>query len=109
MAIYSRQRDVIMSALKSALYHPTADELYAYLRPSNPSLSLATVYRNLRLMAESGEIMRLSIPGEADRFDPVNDGHYHGDSCGCRVTGASILFYGVCRECAEKRNEFKGS
>ena len=50
MAIYSRQRDVIMSALKSALYHPTADELYAYLRPSNPSLSLATVYRNLRLM-----------------------------------------------------------
>lgn len=133
MAIYSRQRDVIMSALKSALYHPTADELYAYLRPSNPSLSLATVYRNLRLMAESGEIMRLSMPGEADRFDPVNDGHYHmictscagitdidrssipdirkaaGDSCGCCVTGASILFYGVCRECAEKRNEFKGS
>ena len=131
MAIYSRQRDLILAALKSALYHPTADALYAYLKPSNPLLSLATVYRNLRLMADSGEIMRLGIPGGADRFDPVNDGHYHmvcsscagitdidrssipdirkaaGDSCGCCVTGVSILFYGVCRECAERRNEFK--
>ena len=45
---YSRQRQLIWDAVTQGGGHPTAEELYQRLKPDNPALSLATVYRNLR-------------------------------------------------------------
>jgi len=56
---YSRQREHILNTLKENAIHPTADEVYALARRDMPMLSLATVYRNLNLLAENGVIRRI--------------------------------------------------
>lgn len=122
--ISSAQRTLILDALTKNRTHPTAGELYAAMYAQDPAcVSLATVYRNLNQLAEAGVIARIPIPGEADRFDPVADGHLHmacarcgtivdvpasalPDVCapasaatGCDVTGCSIIFHGLCAAC----------
>lgn len=122
--IRSKQRDLIYHALNLSCSHPTAEELYSaiHLEGEN-SLSLATVYRNLNQLVEAGMIARVSIPGEADRYDAVNDGHLHmlckkcgtvedvpkaaipdicvpaSDASGCDITSFSLLFSGLCPNC----------
>ena len=54
---YSRQRELIYEALRQTEQHPTAEMIYQWLKPANPSLSLGTVYRNLALLSDLGEIM----------------------------------------------------
>ena len=121
--IYSRQRELVMETLCENRVHPTADELYGLIREHTPGISLATVYRNLNQLVDSGRVMRITVPRGADRFDPVNDGHYHmacelcghiddiprsavPDVCAAatRATGldirkSKILFFGVCNAC----------
>lgn len=74
---HSRQRDAIMAYLKTRKDHPTADMVYRDIRNSIPHISLGTVYRNLSLLAECGEINRLSWDGKIDRFDADIRPHYH--------------------------------
>ena len=63
---YSRQREAILAYLHSTKEHPTAEKVYMELRAQFPKLSLGTVYRNLNLLAESGEILRLSCGDSTD-------------------------------------------
>ena len=56
---YSKQREAILDFLKTRKDHPTADLVYSSLKPDFPNLSLGTVYRNLSLLADLGEILRL--------------------------------------------------
>ena len=49
--------------------HPTADTVYLNIRQAFPNISLGTVYRNLNLLSEMGEIMKITTDGGADRFD----------------------------------------
>ncbi|MDR2180185.1 MAG: transcriptional repressor [Synergistaceae bacterium] len=78
---YSAQKEIIGEAL-ARLDHPTAAEVYEEVRRNLPQISLGTVYRNLSLMAEEGELLRLSFPEAPDRFDPNVYEHYHA-SCVC--------------------------
>ncbi len=57
---YSRQRESIKANLMSRRDHPTADALYASIREEFPNISLGTVYRNLNLLVETGEILKLT-------------------------------------------------
>ena len=57
---YSRQRESIKANLMSRHDHPTADALYASIREEFPNISLGTVYRNLNLLVETGEILKLT-------------------------------------------------
>ena len=57
---YSRQRELIYEALRQTEQHPTAEMIYQWLKPANPSLSLGTVYRNLNLLASAGWHFRWS-------------------------------------------------
>lgn len=77
MSKYSRQREMILEALTDNLSHPTADWVYSYLKPDNPALSMGTVYRNLNHLTEKGLVRKLSVPGEADRFDAGDSAHLH--------------------------------
>ena len=54
---HSRQRDCIKEFLIGRHDHPTADMVYAHVREEFPHISLGTVYRNLSLLSEIGEIM----------------------------------------------------
>jgi Fur family peroxide stress response transcriptional regulator len=65
------------------LDHPTASEVYEEVRKCFPQISLGTVYRNLSLMAEDRELLRLSFPEAPDRFDPNAHEHYHAACVRC--------------------------
>lgn len=73
---YSAQKMMIENALKK-LDHPTATEIYEDIRKDYPNISLGTVYRNLGVMAESGEILRISLGDTPDRFDINIHEHLH--------------------------------
>jgi len=71
------QRKVLIEELKKLKTHPTADELYAIVRGRLPQISLGTVYRNLELLSEKGEILKIELTGKQKRFDGNTLGHYH--------------------------------
>ncbi len=88
---YSRQRETIKDFLLSRNDHPTADTVYINVRKSYPNISLGTVYRNLTLLADIGEISRLCVGDGVDHFDAITEPHYHFicQQCG-RITDLEI-------------------
>jgi Fe2+ or Zn2+ uptake regulation protein len=57
--------------------HPGADWVYDQVRKEIPNISMGTVYRNLKLLAQAGQIRELEIPGSLSRFDGDLSNHYH--------------------------------
>ncbi|RGY99310.1 transcriptional repressor [Clostridium sp. AM58-1XD] len=126
---YSRQRESIKTCLMARRDHPTADALYMSIREEYPNISLGTVYRNLNLLVELGEIQKLCCGDGADHFDGDISPHYHFicRECGsvsdlsmdisndmnllaARHTDGHIdshitYFYGTCKDCLSKRNQ----
>jgi Fe2+ or Zn2+ uptake regulation protein len=80
----SKQREAIVRVLNGSKSHPTADWVYEQVRKEIPSISLGTVYRNLKMMKEQGEILELGTAGGLGRFDGNSQNHYHFrcDRCG---------------------------
>ncbi len=126
---YSRQRQMIFSFLMTRKDHPTADVVYQNIRQNYPNISLGTVYRNLTLLAERGEILRLQVGDGVDHFDGDTSRHCHFvcSDCGSvtdiqldgleelfskaqqefdgRIDRQSTCFYGVCGKCLDKSAE----
>jgi Fur family peroxide stress response transcriptional regulator len=122
---HSRQREMIKAFLMSRKDHPTADIVYMNVRQQNPNISLGTVYRNLTLLADMGEIRRLRVGDGVDHFDADISPHYHFvcTECGAvidlemdsiegitelagagfngRIAGHVTYFYGSCGNCAK--------
>ncbi len=73
----TKQRKLIYNIVNASCIHPTAEEIYEEAKREMPSIALGTVYRNLSLMVDAGEILRISIPGEPDRFDKTLHPHGH--------------------------------
>lgn len=63
------QRKMILSVIQSACYHPTAEQIFSLVKKRLPAISMGTVYRNLDILTQQGEIHRIDIPGEPVRFD----------------------------------------
>ncbi|MBQ9932168.1 MAG: transcriptional repressor [Firmicutes bacterium] len=80
---YSRQRELIRNVMRGNRTHPTANDVYLKLKEVCPSLSLGTVYRNLNLLVENGEIERIEMPNGCDRFDGNPGQHYHAVCTSC--------------------------
>ena len=119
------QRSLVFEAVNKLQSHATADEIYKAIVKEHPNVSRATVYRNLNLLSEMGDIRKIEIPGGADRFDHLCHDHCHVkcEKCGrifdvdmeyiagleksiknnrgFTFTGYDILFRGVCPECQE--------
>lgn len=118
----TKQRRMVYDAVMKHFDHPNAEDIYAEVHALDGKISKATVYRNLRLLAENGEIMPVKVPG-ADRFDSTLTLHYHiictecgavedvpieyeaeKDSCAESLTGYDIkrhrtVFEGICPKC----------
>jgi Fur family peroxide stress response transcriptional regulator len=77
MKKYSKQRETILSNLKSRIDHPTAEQLYLDLKEQMPELGIATVYRNLSELCENGQVVKIKSKTGADRFDGNNKPHIH--------------------------------
>ena len=59
MLKYSRQREAIKTFLAGRYDHPTAETVYLGIKKEFPNISLGTVYRNLSLLSDIGEIQNL--------------------------------------------------
>jgi len=70
--------------LRATDRHPTAADIYVGLRPEMPSLSLATVYRNLDVLVADGQIDEVPSGVGAARYDGnvVPHHHFHCEGCG---------------------------
>lgn len=123
MIKYSKQRETILNNLINRKDHPTADMVFESVRKEIPNISLGTVYRNLSLLSESGQILRIQTGIGPDRFDGFTKPHSHFicKSCGkvfdmdyvpnqSTITKASELvpgiieeadfqFFGICNDC----------
>jgi Fur family peroxide stress response transcriptional regulator len=77
MSRRSRQRDTILKVVMNTKTHPRADWVYEQVRKEIPNISLGTVYRNLKSLAEAGEIYQLELAGSTSLFDGNIDNHYH--------------------------------
>lgn len=83
------QRHAILSFLMHSVTHPTADEIYKSLSPTFPSMSVATIYNNLRLFVDAGLIRELTYGDDSSRFDADLSDHYHAI---CRTCGTIVDF-----------------
>lgn len=124
---HSRQREMIKAFLLTRKDHPTADTVYMNVRRQNPNISLGTVYRNLTLLADIGEINRLRVGDGVDHFDADTSPHYHFVCSECggvtdlrmdsiekiteiagagfdgHIAGHVTYFYGTCGNCIKAR------
>ena len=120
------QKNIILEQARR-LHHPTAEEVYEAVFRAYPSISRATVYRNLKRLSEEGAISHVRLPDGADRFDSMTQKHYHirctecgrvfdvdmpyfsgledkiADKHGFDVNGHDITFVGLCPDCKIKK------
>jgi Fe2+ or Zn2+ uptake regulation protein len=125
----SRQRDLILTILRSTRNHPTADWIYENARKEMPKISLGTVYRNLNVLKEEGRIQELALLGGINRYDGDLRDHYHvrcsdcglvedvphvssrvsdkeiEDLTGFRIHFHSLEFIGLCPLCLNMRHQ----
>ncbi len=120
------QRHAILSYLINTMSHPTADEIYKALSPRFPSMSVATVYNNLKVFIESGLVREMTYGDHSSRFDADLSEHYHalceecgklvdfaykplndleqaaGEMTGFQVKSHRVEVYGICSDCAKQ-------
>ena len=77
------QKDLVLSTVMGMSCHPTAEEVFAQVSQLYPSISKATVYRNLNLLSEMGEIRKIQMAEGADRYDGNISGHHHSICSKC--------------------------
>ena len=124
-----RKRNAILSCLRSTDVHPSADWVYAQVKPEYPDISLGTVYRNLALFKQQGLIASLGTVNGVERFDGNTDPHVHfictrcdsvtdlpqmavpqslcsqaAAQTGGLVEVCHLSFTGVCNRCCSSRN-----
>lgn len=78
------QRDVLLRAVSETIGHPTADDLVKEVRKVLPTVSPATVYRNVQELVRAGLIGTLERSGAAVQFETNPDHHHHFM---CRLCG----------------------
>ncbi|MCA0044733.1 Fur family transcriptional regulator [Celeribacter litoreus] len=70
------QRRVIASVLEDAHDHPDVEELHARANKRDPRISLATVYRTVKLFEESGILERLEFGDGRARYETADRAHH---------------------------------
>lgn len=84
---HSHKRDAVEQAICSSKEHPSADHVYASLRESYPSISLATVYRNIAQLRADDKIKSVGIVNGVERYDGDLRDHPHFvcEQCGAVI------------------------
>jgi Fur family peroxide stress response transcriptional regulator len=118
------QRHAVLQFLLDTVSHPTADDIYKALESRFPSMSVATVYNNLKVFIDSGLVRELAYGDSSSRFDADMSNHYHAkctqcgslvdfnypalhhveasaaDETGFLIQGHRLEVYGTCANCA---------
>ena len=124
----SRQREIILDTLTRNAVHPTAERLHQIIKSEDPetNLGIATVYRNLKKLAELGIIKKIEGLEESEHFDHNTHTHYHflctkcnrvfdidadiapdvldkvEKQTGFEVSHYDIVMQGICKDCKTK-------
>jgi len=117
------QKELVLEAVRAMRSHVTADDVYEYIRKDHPNIGKGTVYRNLNILDEEKEILKIQISNGPDRFDFTLKEHYHvrcvkcqdvmdvdmdaisdmqdriKDKHGIKFLNYDILFEGICPAC----------
>ena len=129
----TKQREAILRFLRGTTLHPTADRIYEEVRKDIPNISKGTVYRNLKVLQEMGQVSELNLNGTVSRFEAKQESHYHFrcEQCGqvldvdepvdreldqkvARRTNLIISYHqlefrGLCHDCQHKKQEMSKS
>lgn len=87
----TRQRDIILDTFLSSDRHMSIEELYLKLRAKHPNIGYATVYRTLKLFAESGIAREMQFGDGQTRYEHAAQGEHH-DHLVCTRCGAIMEF-----------------
>jgi len=124
------QRLAICQQVMASKEHPTSAMIYQQLKPDYPSLSLATVYNTLDILANLGIINEIGYAADRQvHYDGEKDPHLHivCTSCGAivdirddrlfqlnnqiiqrsgyQLIGSHLVYYGLCPSCQSKKKE----
>lgn len=118
----TKQKNLVSEALHH-LHHPTAEEIYTYIKGIYPSISIGTVYRILGSFEQKNEILHIKIANKPDHYDFRTHPHYHFYCKTCEkvydinipnipkfdqeidghlIEEHLILFNGICANCNHK-------
>ncbi|HIE26937.1 TPA: transcriptional repressor [Candidatus Poribacteria bacterium] len=124
----TKQRLIILNALRNTATHPTAEEIYNMVKPQIPNISLGTVYRTLGALEELGLLQKLVYGGSFSRYDGNVNAHYHAVCLDCgkvldvdepvlsnleerfssetgfTIVGHKLEFHGYCKDCCKRKN-----
>ncbi|HZS47162.1 MAG TPA: transcriptional repressor [Blastocatellia bacterium] len=80
----TKQREVVLQAVRNSDEHLTAREVYEAARIMLPSISYATVYNSLRYLKDAGLVLEITFGNGASRFDREVSRHDHAlcSKCG---------------------------
>lgn len=128
----TRQKKLIIDCLTlNGGTHLTAEEIYDRIRDTDQRISIATVYRNLRLLEEQGTVEKVYVADDSLSYYELSENdqphsHHHlvcrkcgrifdfeadlleslekmiEETKGFSIEDHRVIFYGVCRECREK-------
>ena len=70
------QRRVIAQVMSKSTDHPDVDELYKRVSKIDSKISIATVYRTVKLFEESGILTKHEFKGDKARYEELNEGHH---------------------------------
>lgn len=118
----TKQKTTILNAIDT-YGHVTVEELKEILHNNNEDVSIATIYRNLNILAEEGKIKKVFSEDKAV-FETIKKTHYHFECQLCHkiididpslinikinhsitgVTKKDLFLYGICDECKNKEN-----
>jgi len=119
----SAYRDSILAHLQRNRQHLNAEQIHESLRSRFPRISLGTVYRNLEILVQQGDVNRVAGAGGPDQYEAKREPHYHlictqcgqihdvtmpvskrlekraAEVSGFRVEYHHTQFYGTCTHC----------
>ncbi len=120
------QKGLVWEAVTTATNHPNAEQIYENIVLKHPSISRATVYRNLNMLVDEGKVKRIRVLGGPDHFDRTLGNHYHIQCTACKqvsdievfddidlcaknvetfgyvLESYEIVFNGICPDCQKK-------
>ncbi len=70
------QRKVIAKVMSDSRDHPNVDELYRRVSTVDPKISIATVYRTVKLFEESGILAKHDFKGGKARYEELSESHH---------------------------------
>lgn len=109
--------------------HITAEDIYLIAKEAMPSIAMGTVYRNLGIMAENGEILRTNVVGAPDRYDKTVRAHDHAICVKCgkmidipeigikdtlrnkfheQIVSYNLQVFYKCEDCCNKKQKTNG-